>query len=299
MSLMALNIGPGDEVIVPDLTFVATANAVSWVGATPVLADIDRETLGLDPAALEQAITPQTQAVIPVWFNGRAPNLTAIEAIVRDHGLAMVEDAACALGSRYQGRHAGTFGHTGCISFNTTKIITTGTGGIVLTDDHLIYEKIERLKNHGRLDRQDYHPIIGFNFGFSDLLAALGLAQMHKLPGRVSWKRELFDWYYERLANVPGIDLLPLENGTSLWYPDIFVTNSLALKEFLESRGLQTRLYFPPVHTQPCYQTTGDFTVAESVSQRGIWLPTAPYLTEAQVEQVCQAILEWIGEPEF
>jgi perosamine synthetase len=101
------------------------------------------------------------------------------------------------------------------------------------------------------------------------------------------------------LANVPGIDLLPLENGTSLWYPDIFVTNSLALKEFLESRGLQTRLYFPPVHTQPCYQTTGDFTVAESVSQRGIWLPTAPYLTEAQVEQVCQAILEWIGEPEF
>ncbi|MCI0398275.1 MAG: DegT/DnrJ/EryC1/StrS family aminotransferase [Chloroflexi bacterium] len=292
-SLMALGIGPGDEVIVPDLTFVATANAVSLVGAKPVLVDIDPQTLGLDPIALEQSLTRRTRVVMPVWFNGRAPDMAAIMALARAHGLAVVEDAACALGSRCCGQHAGTFGDLGCFSFNTTKIITTGTGGMVVTDDPELRERVERLKNHGRLDRQDYHPVIGYNFHFSDLLAALGLAQMRKLPARVVWKRELYSWYARRLEAVPGVTMLPLPEGACPWYPDVFVDEPAGLRAWLEERGIQTRLYFPPVHTQPCYQAEGDFADTAAVSRRGIWLPAAAYLTQADVVRVCQAIIEW------
>jgi perosamine synthetase len=293
VSLMALGIGPSDEVIVPDLTFVATANAVNLAGATPVLADIQAETLGLDPDSLEHAITAQTRAVIPVWFNGRDPCIETIMAVARAHQLAVVEDAACALGSRHQGRHAGTFGDLGCISFNTTKIITTGTGGMIVTNDRTLHEHLERLKNHGRLDRRDYHPMIGYNFGFSDLLAALGLAQMRKLPARVAHKRLLCQWYRQRLARQPGLDLLPLSNEACLWYPDIFVDDPPALKSFLESRGIQTRLYFPPIHTQPCYQTIGDFERAAATAAHGLWLPAASFLTETEVDRVCQTIRDW------
>jgi len=294
LSLMALGIGPGDKVVVPDLTFVATANAVNLVGAIPVLVDVCLDTLGIDLAALDRIITPQTRAVIPVWFNGRDPGIEAIVNTAHANGLVVIEDAACALGSRFREQHAGTFGELGCFSFNTTKIITTGTGGMIVTDDPALHKRVKRLKNHGRLDRHDHHPVIGFNFGFSDLLAALGLSQMYKLSARVAWKHDLCQWYHARLAGVPGIDLLPVSSQSCLWYPDLFVDDPLALKAFLETRGIQTRLYFPPVHTQPCYHTRGDFSNAEMASARGIWLPAAPYLTEVDVERVCQAILDWM-----
>jgi perosamine synthetase len=291
LSLMALGIGLGDEVIVPDLTFVATANAVNLAGATPILVDICPDTLGIDPVSLERAITPRTRAVISVWFNGRDAGIETVVDVARVNRLAVVEDAACALGSRHHGCHAGTFGDVGCFSFNTTKIITTGTGGMVISNDAAIHERVKRLKNHGRLDRCDYHPMVGFNFGFSDLLAALGLAQMRKLPTRVDRKQALCRWYRDRLGSVPGIDLLPLSDEACLWYPDIFIDAPRALKAYLETRGIQTRLYFPPVHTQPCYRTPGDFCT-EAVSSRGLWLPAGCCLTEADVDRVCQAILE-------
>ncbi len=294
VSLMALGVGPGDQVVVPNLTFIATANAVNLAGATPILADIRLDTLGLDAAALQRAITPQTRAVIPVWFNARNPGIADIIQVARANGLDVVEDSACALGSRWNGRHAGVFGDLGCFSFNTTKIITTGMGGMIVTDSPQLHEQVRRLKHHGRLDRRDYHPMIGFNFSFSDLLAALGLSQMDKLPARVAHKRKLYHWYHDRLAGVPGIDFLPLPDESCLWYPDIFVDDPPSLKAFLESRGIYTRLYYPPLHTQPCYHTTGDFN---TVSARGIWLPAASCLTQDDVERVCQAILEWFDSP--
>jgi len=290
LSLMALGVGPGDEVIVPDLTFVATANAVNLAGAVPVLVDVRPDTQGLDPVALERAITPRTRAVIPVWFNGRDPGIEAIVAAARAKGLAVVEDAACALGSRRHGRHAGTFGDLGCFSFNTTKIITTGTGGMVVTDDPTLYERVERLKNHGRLDRRDYHPMIGFNFGFTDVLAALGLAQMRKLPGRVAWKREMLRLYKEGLSDVSGIEFPPTGEEDCLWYVDIYLDDPAGLKTFLEERGIQTRSYFPPLHTQPCYRVEGDFEHAMVISARGLWLPSAPYLTELTIKRICDEI---------
>ncbi len=295
LSLMALGVGPGDQVIVPDLTFVATANAVDLAGADPVLADVHPDSLGLDPAALERAAraAPRVRAVIPVWFNGRDPGIQAILEVAGAHGLAVVEDAACALGSHRGGRHAGSFGQLGCFSFNTTKIITTGTGGMVVTDDPDLYERVERLKNHGRLDRRDHHPMVGFNFGFSDLLAALGLAQMDKLPARVAHKRALCGWYRQRLAGVPGVDLLRPSDEACVWYPDLFVPDPAGLKAFLEVRGIQTRLYFPPIHTQPCYRCNGHFPHSTAVAPRGLWLPAAPYLSPADVERVCRAIVAW------
>jgi perosamine synthetase len=293
VSLMALDLGPGDEVIIPTLTFAATANAVSLVGARPILADIRSDTFGLDPLAVERAITPRTRAVLPVWFNGRDPDIQALIELARQHQLFVVEDAACALGSRVGGLHAGTFGQLGCISFNTTKIITTGMGGVIVTDDDELYEKVKRLKNHGRLDRRDAHPVIGFNFGFSDLLAALGLAQMKKLPQRVEWKRTLCRWYWERLEVILGVEIIRSEPETCLWYPDVFVTEPADLKTYLEAQGLGTRLFFPPLHTQPAYQISGEFPNAQKAAGRGLWLPAAPDLDEAQVERVCAAIKAW------
>ncbi len=293
ISLMALGIEPGDEVIIPDLTFIATANAVNLVGGIPVLVDIDPETFGLDMRAVEQAVTPRTRVIIPVWLNGRSPNIQSLVKFAEVHGLSIVEDAACALGSRWLGQHAGTFGKLGCFSFNTTKIITTGTGGMIVTDDPTLYEQVERLKNHGRLDRRDYHPMIGFNFCFSDLLAALGLTQMQKLPQRVAHKTNLFYWYYERLQKLPGIEMIPPQPGECLWYPDVFVHDPVELKTFLETQHIQTRLFYPPIHTQPCYQRAGDFNNATAVAKRGLWLPAASYLSEKEVEQVCQAISQY------
>ncbi|MCA9973736.1 MAG: DegT/DnrJ/EryC1/StrS family aminotransferase [Anaerolineales bacterium] len=291
VSLLALGIGPGDEVLVPDLTFVATANAVNLAGATPILVDIDPHTLGMDPDAVRRAVSPRTRALLPVWFNGRAPQIDALLAIAREHDLFVVEDAACALGSRWQGRHSGTFGDLGCFSFNTTKIITTGTGGIIVTDSPALYERCERLKNHGRLDRRDHHPFVGFNFGFSDLLAALGLAQLDKLPQRIQHKRDLYSWYAARLQAAPGIDMLPLPDGAAPWYPDLFVADPPRLKAHLESQGIQIRLFFPPIHTQPAYEQAGAFPHACAISPRGLWLPAAAYLTEADVDRVCAAVL--------
>lgn len=293
VSLMALGVGPGDEVLVPDLTFVASANAVNLAGGEPVFVDIDPRSFGLDPQAVLASLTTRTKAIIPVWFNGRPSNIEEIVALAATRGLAIVEDAACALGSRVGSKHAGTFGDLGCISFNTTKIITTGTGGMVLTDDAQLYEQVERLKNHGRLDRSDYHPQIGYNFSFSDLLAALGLAQMDKLPQRVTRKKALYHWYHARLADLPGVDLFRPDAATCLWYPDIFVDDPAGLHEFLLAHDIQTRLFFPPVHTQPCYRRPGPFPGTCHVSARGLWLPSADYVTEATVEKICTHIREW------
>jgi perosamine synthetase len=293
LSLMALGIGPGDEVIVPDLTFVATANAVDLAGATPVFVDIRPDTFGLDPAQIECVITPRTRALIPVWFNGRDPGIRSLIDAARHYQLAVVEDAACALGSRADGRHAGTFGELGCFSFNTTKIVTTGGGGLIVTNDANLYERIKRLKNHGRLDRRDHHPTIGFNFGFNDLQAALGLAQLKKLPQRVAWKKQLCRWYFEALTDVSSIEQVTPDDAVCPWYPEVFVRDPLDLKAELAAQQIQTRSFYPPLHAQPAYQRKGEFPVASRIAQRGLWLPAAAYVDQATVERVSAVVRAW------
>lgn len=293
VSLMALGIGAGDEVLVPDLTFVATANAVNLAGATPVLVDVDPETQGIDPHKLAEAITPRTKAVLPVWLNGHNPNIEEVVRVARRCGLLVVEDAACALGSWVNGRHAGTFGQMGCISFNTTKIITTGMGGMILTNDEALYERALRLKNHGRVDRRDHHPMVGYNFYFSDLLAALGIGQLQKLEERVAWKHQLCHWYADALAELPQVQTRRPAEGICPWYPDIFVDDPVGLKTYLEEQKIQTRLYYPAIHTQPAYSQVRKESVAQQIASRGLWLPSAAYVDETAVARVCAHIKDW------
>lgn len=293
LCLMALGIGPGDEVLVPALTFVATANAVSLAGATPVILDIRADSHGLDYTLIRPAITPRTKAIMPVWMNGHDPHMRQICQVADEFGLPVIEDAACALGSRSGGQHAGTFGLAGCISLNTTKIITTGTGGVIVTDDANFFDAVKRLKNHGRRDRQDFHPVVGYNFGFSDLLAALGLAQMDKLPGRVTWKQQLCQQYNTHLAQIDGLTLHPPQPGICPWYPDIFIDNRDALKAHLATHNIQTRAYYPPINTQPSYHDGRPTPIATAIAQRGLWLPSAAYVDSATVDRVCETITRW------
>ena len=295
VALMALSVGPGDEVIVPDLTMIASANAVRLAGATPVLADTELETLGLDVAAVERTLTPRTKAIMPVHFNGRAPNMERLLALAYRHDLAVVEDAAQALGSRHQGKHLGSFGQIGCFSLSTPKIITTGQGGVLVTNSSELQEHIICLKDHGRLNRaDDNHPVLGFNFKFTDMQAAIGIAQLRKLEERVGWKKEMYHLYREELSAIEAIRFATTElEQTCPWFIDIMVPDPQALQAFLEERGIQTRLFYKPLHTQPVYAREGPFPNAEEASRHGIFLPSSSFLSDSDIRYICQQIKEF------
>ncbi|MBS7654463.1 DegT/DnrJ/EryC1/StrS family aminotransferase [Candidatus Bathyarchaeota archaeon] len=290
LALMAVGIGRGDEVIVPDFTFVATANAVKLVGAEPVLVDIKQDDFTMDPDHFLSSITEKTRAVIPVHLNGRPADMKRIREIAEDKGIIVVEDAAQAIGSRTNGKYLGTFSKAGAFSLATTKIITTGQGGIVVTDDPEIHERLRRLKDHGRLDKSDHHPYIGYNFKLTDLQAAVGIAQFKKLNGRIQRSRELLKLYREELENIKGITFPETKPETVLWYVDILTDKPLRLKEYLESRGIETRPFYKPLHEQPCYRRDGNFENTCKVSSRGLWLPSSTFLSDEDIVYICNHI---------
>ena len=205
-ALVACGVGPGAEVIVPDLTFVATANAVLLAGAEPVLADVRRDDFTLDPVAVADLVTSRTRAIVPVHVNGRGGSIAEIVALADRWGLTVVEDAAEALGSRYAGRPLGSFGHAAAFSFAPTKIVTTGQGGVVVTDDPSIARRVRELKDQGRATRgtggADHHPVAGFNFKLTNVQAAIGLVQLDRLDQRLAHLRTLEDWYAEELRGA-------------------------------------------------------------------------------------------------
>jgi perosamine synthetase len=291
--LRALGIGTGDEVIVPNFTFIATANAVSLAGAKPVFADVSRETFTIDLNDVEARITVRTRALIPVALNGRAPDMEKVKRLADKHGLFVVEDAAQALGSRQKGRFLGTFGDAGVYSLGTTKIITTGQGGIVVTHSKHLYESVVRLKDHGRLRRSsEVHDVLGFNPKFTDLQAGVGLAQLRKLPERIAKKQHLFHWYRESLAGAASIAFPPIDlHETVPWFVDILCADRPALEVHLRSAGIETRRFYRPLHSQPCYRAAGDYPNAEYIAQHGLWLPSSPTLTPGDVEQIASEIL--------
>lgn len=205
VALLAAGIGPGDEVIVPDFTFPATANAVELCGATPVLADIDIGTFNVDPAHLENLVTARTRAIMPVHEFGCPADMDALSAVARRHGLKIVEDAACALGAEFRGRKVGTLGEAGCFSLHPRKAITTGEGGFVATNDGGMAEKIRLLRNHG-MDRKEGKVdflLAGFNYRMTDFQAAMGIVQMGKLERIVAQRRELAAGYHQALKGAP------------------------------------------------------------------------------------------------
>jgi len=291
IALWARGIGPGDEVLVPGFTMIATPNAVRLVGATPVLVDIEAQTLCMDLAAARLKLTPKTRAIILVSLNGRSPDMPAWRRFCSENDLFFLEDAAQSLGSYHEGKHLGTFGNVGSFSFSPPKIVTTGQGGALVTDDPDLFAKMKRIKDFGRSRGGiDVHEELGFNFKFTDLQAVIGIEQMKKLPSRVESKRAIYRHYREELSGVCGLEMLPLEEGQTPWFMDVYVENRDALSLHLKENGIETRPVYPAINEQPIYSGPCELPIAASYCHRGLWLPSASQLEAAQISHVCAVI---------
>lgn len=300
LALVAAGVQPGDEVIVPDLTFIATANAVTLAGATPMLVDIDPATLLLDPRAFQSSITPRTRAVVPVHVSGRGAAMAEIRAVAARHGVAVVEDAAEAFLSRQGSRCLGTLGVAGCFSFSPNKTITTGQGGAVATDDDSVAARLRGLKDQGRSVKgtggDDEHPAIGFNFKFTNLQAAVGLAQLTELPQRLERQRQIYETYARELAGCDGITLpgFRVSEGELPLWTDAVAERRDDLDRYLGERGMMCRRFWYPIHTQAPYRRPdASFPSATRVSPHALWLPSAFTLTDDDVTRVSRAIRDF------
>lgn len=295
--LKAIGVGPGDEVIVPGMTFIATANAVILAGARPVLCDIERNSIGLDPDLLESLITERTTAIVPVHLYGGMADIDRIRAIADANGIAIAEDAAQAVGVRLRGKHAGTFGKAGYLSFYGNKTMTTGEGAVILVDDPDIAEACFRLKNHGRKVKGTFvHDQIGYNFCFTDVQAAIGLAQFEKLPRIIHRKRQIYDLYRQALTGLNGLSFQEYRPDVEFvpWFTNVFVDDASALSDFLADRAIGSRRFFYPLTLQPCYATDivelTPCPESEWAFQHGLSLPSSVTLADSEIAEVCETI---------
>jgi perosamine synthetase len=292
VALISCGIGPGDEVIVPDYTMVATANVVRVLGAKPVLVDVHPTTFTLDLDTLKAARTPLTRAVIHVSLNNHSIGLTEIAAFCKDVGLYLIEDAAQSVGCTLDGRQYGTFGDIGCFSLSSPKIITTGQGGFIVTKDPVLAEKIRQCKNFGRADGgTEVYPSFGLNFKFTDIQAAIGLAQLAKLPTRVERMREIHARYYAGLNGLSSIRIREAPSSEWIpWFVTIESTHRDVVSTFLSKHLVQTRVTYPSIHSLPAYGVPGDFPASSHISHNGLFLPTHFKLTDANIDYVCRLL---------
>ena len=322
LALVALGIAPDDEVIVPSLGFIATANVVLHAGGRPVLVDVDSGTFNLDPRAVAAAITPRTRVVIPVHQLGLPAEMTPLLALADTHGLALLEDAACALGSEYHGQRAGSLGRLGCFSFHPRKVITTGEGGMVTTDDDGLADTLRALRSHGMTitpaqrhqarqvlesggagGRSEQCEIAGFNFRMTDVQAAVGLAQLQRLPEILRRRRQLARRYDQALAGSPisppvaPAGLLHTYQSYMVLLPErCLATQRDAVIRQLLDQEISTRRALMAIHQQPLYRrlagTPATLPVTEQVARRGMMLPLYPQLSEGEQDHVVRALIE-------
>jgi Predicted pyridoxal phosphate-dependent enzyme apparently involved in regulation of cell wall biogenesis len=299
LALAALGIGAGDEVITPTLSFIATANAVYYTNAKVVFADCEAETWNIDPAEIEKKITPHTKAIIPVHLYGHPANMDPILETAARHHLTVIEDAAEAHGAKYKGKRVGSLGKLGAFSFYGNKIITTGEGGIVVTDDDALAERMRFLRDHAMsAEKRYWHTEIGFNYRMTNLQAALGVAQMEQIDTFIARKRQIADRYSANLADLKNITLPPQADWAEsvYWMYSILLNADFPLSrdEFLKqlkAAGVDNRPFFYPIHQMPPYVAdTGRYPVADDLSRRGLNLPSAVTLTDAQVDSICEII---------
>lgn len=299
VALLALGIGPGDEVIVPTFTYVAAANAIAYTGATPVFADSLRGTWQLDPDDVRRRLSPRTRALLPVHLYGHPCDMGALGAIAREHGLRVVEDCAEALGTRIGGRHVGTFGDIATYSFYGNKTVTTGEGGMVVTDDPALLDRVHRLKGQGLAPNREYwHDRIGYNYRMTNICAAIGLAQLERADDLLARKRKLAEAYRDALAGLPLVFHAESPGTThSYWMCSIALQDAAkrdALRGHLARAGIETRPAFNPVHRMPMYehapQSAGDFPVADALGAAGMNLPSWPDLGEEGAREVAGAV---------
>ncbi len=298
LALVALGIGPGDEVIVPTFTYIAPVNAIVYAGATPVFVDSARDTWQLDAEEVKRKITPKTKAIIAVHLYGHPADMDALSQIAKDHRLFLIEDCAEAFGTLYKGRHVGTFGDISTFSFYGNKTITTGEGGMVVTNDETLYSRTLHFKGQGLAKYREYwHDVIGFNYRMTNICAAIGLAQLERADELINRKIEIAGWYDEILTNSPYTTHAPIGDVQhSYWMYSVLaphVRQRDDIREHLKHAGIETRPTFYPVHTMPMYSGKYErHPIAEEIGWRGINLPSYPDLTQSQVQQVCVALME-------
>lgn len=297
LALKAIGIKYGDEVVIPDITFIATANAVEMCGAKPVLVDIDQATMNMSPDAFARAITKKTKAVIPVHVSGRAADMEAIMQISQNNRIAIIEDSAEAFMSMHRGKYLGTFGIAGCFSFSPNKTITTGQGGMIVTDDGDLYIRLRELKDQGRPKRgtggDDLHNVVGYNFKFTDLQAAVGLGQLTYLKSRMKRMKRIYQLYVKNLKGLEGISLFDVDinAGELPQWTDALIECRDDLCTYLATHNIECRRYWLPVHTQVPYRLKNDnFPNSTKLSPKALWLPSAFTLSDNDINKVCAHI---------
>jgi perosamine synthetase len=311
LSLLALGIKHGDEVIVPDATWIATSAPISYVGATPVFADIDPQTWCLSAESFEACITSKTRAVIPVDLYGGMPDMDAIRAIAHRYHIAIIEDAAEAIGSEFHGKRAGSFGDTGVFSFHGSKTVTTGEGGMLVTDCEDLFKRIQVLRDHGRQpgDRLFLNTEVAYKYKMSSMQAALGLAQLERINELIERKREQFAWYKHELDSINGLTLNAQPAGilNTYWMVTIVLDpklgiNKIQLMERLGQQGIDTRPFFHPLSSIPAYKDSEQAQLAYqrnkvvySISPYSVNLPSALNLTHKDIKSVCHTLKSILG----
>ncbi|OGG80031.1 hypothetical protein A3A39_02990 [Candidatus Kaiserbacteria bacterium RIFCSPLOWO2_01_FULL_54_13] len=298
LALKAAGVKAGDEVLVPDMTFIATAHAVDLLGAKVVLVDVDPQTLNIDPSKIARAITKRTRAIIPVHVTGRAADMNAITQIAKKHRLAVIEDAAEAFMSKYGKRFLGTIGDAGCFSFSPNKTISTGQGGVIVTSSKKIYEALKPLKDQGRPQRgtggDDVHFSVGYNFKLTDLQAGAGLGQLKHLSKRLKRMKRNYALYAKHLKGIGDIRVFPSRKGEVPQWTDIETRKRDELEKYLRSKGIDSRKYWHPIHRQRAYrQSDNKFPASTRLSYRALWLPSAFTLSDADIHTVCRAIKDF------
>lgn len=298
LAAIACGIKHGDEVIVPNYTMIASPNSIVMIGAVPVFVDVEEETLCLDINLVEKAITSKTKAIMLVTANGRYPvtDINQYIELCKRYNLKLIEDAAQSLGSLYpDGIHMGLKGEVGSISFSAPKIISTGQGGALITNNDELAFKLRRLKDFGRSGGgNDIHDSIGYNFKFTELQACLGIKQMEKLNWRIIRKKAMLNLYKTRLSSCP--DLAFFKQNliyTTPWFIDVKVERREQLITFLKEKGIGTRQMYPPINEQVAYNIGGTFPVSKSIGAKGLWLPSAAQLSDTDINYICDCILDF------
>lgn len=298
LALLALGIGPGDEVIVPDFTFPATANVVELVGATPVLVDIDLATFNMDVTQIRPAVTKRTKAILPVHLFGQPADMEPILRLAEEHGLLVIEDAACALGAEYRGRRSGAIGQVGCFSFHPRKAITTGEGGMVVTNDDAVAVRVRELRNHGMVTVEGHNQFehAGFNYRMTDFQGALGVAQMGRLDQIIARRTELAGLYHEALADVQAMTRPEAMEGVRhIWQSYVVLVREGVerdrLLHSLREQGIETTIGTYAVSVQPHYARTARYCPkSHQAYARSLCLPLHTQMSAVDVKTVAECL---------
>jgi perosamine synthetase len=300
VALLALGIGNDDEVIVPTFTYIASVNAIQYTGAKPVFIDSNPDTWQIDTKKIEEKISPKTKAIMAVHIYGHPCEMEEILKIVNKHNIFVIEDCAEAIGTFYNKKHAGTFGHISTFSFFGNKAITTGEGGMVCTNDNRLADLSIRIKGQGLAKNQEYfHDIIGYNYRMTNICAAIGCAQLERIDNILINKTKVAQNYIENFEGLPIEYHKEIGNVKhSYWMFTILVASEnerTKLRNHLKENGIETRPTFHPVHTMPMYKTEEIFKIAEDLGSRGINLPSYPDLSESDLEFITDKIKEFYG----